>query len=440
MASSFSADLIPRKDIVQILSEYQIANLREEDLINPNSDLVTALYMNILVYIDPLQEDHGQVDFSALEQLENPDYHVDSVRASNLFRKMTELVDAVSCPINFIFRDLVKPDTHRTTAFLSAILNFFLYRTTKLNDIQKVFDQVNFDEVRRQELETQISQKNMEILEHREAREREQPLVLEVDAQVKELRQNIQGLNNHQMSLKTSFRTLREKTKEIDEKISNAEFLLLQSAQENAKLQSKIVQSPEKLQRALEEKKSIQAEVKNSERSAMQSFQEKTSTVEVYSKAHKKMSKNFTQMQEIQEQVNKSKTIDKDVKVIKFKFSEDEESIMSLEAKLVERQRKVEQQESSRKALEKERDLKREEVNKELNHVILDVEAKKHDLQERQRKIEVMVAEGDDITLKINSAKETSAAMQQKLANKCEEIVNEFHNYSNSIGAHLVEV
>ncbi|KAK9151068.1 hypothetical protein Syun_009377 [Stephania yunnanensis] len=93
-----------------------------------------------------------------------------------------------------------------------------------------------------------LLQLNAQIAVLKHAREMEQPLVLEVDAKVKELRQTIQSLNTQQMSLKASFRTLRDKTKEIEEKISNADFALVQSAQENAKLRSKIVQSPEKLQ------------------------------------------------------------------------------------------------------------------------------------------------------------------------------------------------
>lgn len=62
-------------------------------------------------------------------------------------------------------------------------------------------------------------QLNAEIEECNEARERELPLVQEVDAKVKELRQTIAGLNNHQMSLRASFRKLKEKTGEMDEKV-----------------------------------------------------------------------------------------------------------------------------------------------------------------------------------------------------------------------------
>lgn len=62
-------------------------------------------------------------------------------------------------------------------------------------------------------------QLNAEIEEYNEARERELPLVQEVDAKVKELRQTIAGLNNQQMSMRASYRKLKEKAGEMDEKV-----------------------------------------------------------------------------------------------------------------------------------------------------------------------------------------------------------------------------
>ncbi|KAK2966655.1 hypothetical protein RJ640_002353, partial [Escallonia rubra] len=354
--SKFEYPSLSRRDIVNVLADYQIATVSEADLINPNPDFISNLYTLILIHIDFLPEDHGQVDFAALEHFENPDLHIDSVRTMNLFHKIRELIAALDCPKKFTLKDLIKPDVDRTEFFLGAILNFFLHRHVpflilahlKLQDadicLLVIFEKMNFlgplvDELRmlaeqRIELETRISQLNAEIAEYNESREREMPLVQEVDARVKELRQAIPTLNNHQMSLKASIRKIKEKAKEMDEKISSAEFALVQSAQENASLRSKIVQSPDKLQRALEEKRLIQVEAKNAERAAMQSFHDKTAILEVYTKACKKLLKHSAQMQDIQEQVNSAKLVEKDVKVLKVKLRDEEVLDKSLEANL----------------------------------------------------------------------------------------------------------
>ncbi|GKV42858.1 hypothetical protein SLEP1_g50221 [Rubroshorea leprosula] len=190
----------------------------------------------------------------------------------NLYSRIRDVVSSLDCPMQFNLKDLIKPDATRTEFFISAIVNFCLHKDTKLNLLRPLVEDLNQLDEKRKEWEAKICQLNAEIVGYNEARARELPIVQEVDAKVKELHQTIAGLNSRQMSLKAFYRNLRDKTKEMEEK----------SVQENANLRSKIVQSPDKLQRALEEKKAALEEAKNAERSAMQSFQEKTAILEVY--------------------------------------------------------------------------------------------------------------------------------------------------------------
>lgn len=431
--SRFDYPTMPRHDIIAVLAEFQIANISESDLLHPDPDFICNLYTHILLHVDSLQEDNGQMDFGALEHLENPDHHVHSVQVMNLYNKVRELLAAVDCPKTFTPKDLIKPETDRTELFLGALLNFCIHRETKLELLRPIVEELTNFEERRLAAEARTNQLNAEISECEESRERELPLVQEVNSKVTELRQTISGLNNHQMSLKTSIKQLKEKTKEMDEKVSNAEFALVQSVQENANLRSKIVQSPDKLQRALEEKKLAQVEAKNAERAAVQSFQDKTATLEAYAKASKKISKHFAQMQALQEQVNSAKSVEKDVKVLKSKLSDEGVLDKSLEAKIVELQAKADQLKEYKRQLEKESSLRMEDATKELNNVRLEVESKKHTLDQRQRQVESVVAEGDAITSKINSVKQSGEAKMQELGQKGEEIMTEFYRYSNSI-------
>ncbi|CAI9259357.1 unnamed protein product [Lactuca saligna] len=244
--SKYDYPTLPQKEIIGVLAESEVATVSEAELINPRPDFINNLYTQILVCISRLQEDQGLVEFADLEQRENPDLHVDS-------RLMDEL--------NPVLEDL-----------------------TNLGEQQ-------------QEVEGRVLMLSTVISEINESKEREMPFIQEVEIKIKELRQTISALKNHQMSLKATFRKKKDVEKEMDEKVSSAEFALVQSAQENASLRSKIVQSPAKLQKALEEKKAVQIEAKNAEREAMQSFLEQTATLEVYAKASKKMTKHLKQMQ-----------------------------------------------------------------------------------------------------------------------------------------------
>lgn len=433
--SSFDYPILSRSDIISILAESQIAAVTDNDFKNIKPDFVSNLYTCLLIYLDALnEEDQGQVEFSALEQIENPDLLIGSFQVMNLYCRLREVMASLNCPMQFNLRDLIKPDPRRTEHFLSGILNFCLYKETKMNLLRPIVEELALLDDQRKEWEAKISQLNAEIAGYSEARERELPLVQEVESKVKELREMIAGLNSNQMSLRTSFRNLKEKTGQMDEKISKAEFDLVQSVQENANLRSKIVQSPDKLQRALEEKKLARDEAKNAERSAIQSFQEKTATVEVYSKALKKMSKHFALMQAIHEQVNSAKSVEKECKGLKAKLSDDVVLDKSLEAKLIEREGKVGQLEEHKRQLQKERDLKFEESTKHLNSVKSEVLSKRCELEARQKKVEDVVAEVDSITIKTSMVRESGAAKVQQLISKCEEIVKQFQQNSSSIG------
>ncbi|CAI9287154.1 unnamed protein product [Lactuca saligna] len=438
--SKFDYPKLPRKEIIGVLAESRIVNVSEAELINPRPDVVNNIYTQILVHLGCLQEDCGLVEFADLEQLENPDLHVDSVRMMNLFNKIRGVISALDCPKNFTLKDLIKPEGDRTEFFIGTILNFCLHRDTRMELIKPVVEDVtNLDE-QQQAIENRISQLNAELLEFNESREKEMPLIQEVDIKIKELRQTISSLNNQQMSLKATFRKKKDAVKEMDEKISSAEFALVQSAQENASLRSKIVQSPDKLQRALEEKKGVQIEAKNAEREAMQSFHEKSAILEVYAKASKKMSKHLKQMQALQEQVNSAKQVEKDVKVLKVKNSDDGVLDKSLEAKLFEQQGRADQLEELLQQLEKEKDLKCEEASKELNNVRSQVEYNRHGLEQRQKNIEALVAEAGAIKEKIKVENDSATAKQQILFSKCEEITKEFLEYTNSTGQLLSKI
>ncbi|KAK4860405.1 hypothetical protein QYF36_023101 [Acer negundo] len=424
------------QEIISVLAESQIAAITEKDLKNPSPDFISDLYTRLLIYLDILhEEDHGQLDFAALDQLENPDHHVGSVQTMTLHSRIKEVVTSNGCPMNFTLKDLIRPDAARTEYFVSEILNFCLHKDTKMNLLRPIAEDLTDLDEQRKEWETKISKLNAEIAEYNEARERELPLVQEADAKVKELRQTIQDLNKHQVSQRTSIKKLKEKIEEQEKKTSQAEFDLVQSVQQNADLRSKIVQSPDKLQRALEEKKLVREEAKIAERSAMQSFQNKNETLDVYRETLEKMLEYFAQMQPVYEQVNSAKSIEREYKALKAKVSDDGVLDKSLEAKLVERQAKAEQLDELRKQLERERNLKFEEASKECDNVKLDVESRRHDLEARQRKVEALVAEVDAITSKTMSIKEAGAAKLQESDNKAKEIVKQFQIYSNSLGA-----
>ncbi|KAK4802961.1 hypothetical protein SAY86_001164 [Trapa natans] len=439
--SRFEYPRLTRSEIVEFLKEYQIIpNITEYHLAELNPDFISDLYTQLLIYLDLFQEEDGQMEFAALERLENPDFHVDSLRRINLCSKIKELVTSLECPKKFTLKDLTKPDADRTELFVSAILNFCFHKDNKMNLIRPIVDELNDLDAQQKQCEDKISQLNAEIEEHNEARKEDIPLIEKAREELEKFRMEISELNKKQMSLRTDCRNLREKVEDMDKQMSSAEYMLVQSVQENAKIRSEIVQSPDKLQRALEEKKLVRREVNDAAKSAKQSFEDKNGILEVYSKTHKKMSKHLTQMQKILEQVNSAKTIEKDVKALKAKLSDEVIQDKQLDAELVKLQGREEHLDELRRSLEKEKDVRCQEADRELNNVKLETESKRHELELRQKKVEAVLEEADAITLRTKSVNESSEAKQQELLHKSEDIMKEFRQYLCSIEALLPTV
>ncbi|XP_042471252.1 kinetochore protein NUF2 homolog [Zingiber officinale] len=429
--STFSFPERPVSEIINWLAETGIASLKPEDLAKPSADLVTAIYSNFLSFVDPLNEDsNSQIAFDALQFLENPDHHVDAIRIHNLYRQIKKMLSSIRFE-SFNLRDLIKPEPKRTMQILSTIVNFILYREEKLRMLQPIVDQFPAYEERRAELDAKIDELNQLILDHEVRRQTEESAVQQLNAEVKELRQTIQNYNKQQVSLKIMAKSIKEKTDAINEKISKADFELVKNAQENSKLSSKLVQSPDKLRRALEEKKSYLADLKNSQRLANQSVHEKTLTMEVYSKAYEKLAKHLSRMQALQEQVNSTKTLEKQVKALKAKRSDDEASIMALDAKIVEKQCKLKESEELIKVSEKERDDRCAEETQRLNQVRAEIEWKLQCLEPREKKVEAMVSEAATLRSEAEQVRQTGKAEQQEIFSKFEEIIQEFKNYLN---------
>nr|GEX80253.1 kinetochore protein Nuf2-like isoform X1 [Tanacetum cinerariifolium] len=112
--SRFEYPRLPVKEILGVIADTGIATVTEASLTKPNSDFITDLFTRMLVHINCLKEDHGLVEFADLEQLDNPDMHVDSVRMMNLFHKIKEVIAALDCPRQFNLKDLVKPEADHT--------------------------------------------------------------------------------------------------------------------------------------------------------------------------------------------------------------------------------------------------------------------------------------------------------------------------------------
>uniref|UniRef100_A0A0E0I7J8 Kinetochore protein Nuf2 N-terminal domain-containing protein n=1 Tax=Oryza nivara TaxID=4536 RepID=A0A0E0I7J8_ORYNI len=337
-------------------------------------------------------EIYSKLGFDALASLDNPEHYREGIRVLRLHKRANAFLESIQFP-GFTLRDLLRPDQRRLVQVLSALINFLYYRDEKLALLQPIIHEFpNLDE-RCMELNAKIAEHQKAIADQELAAQMEVPMVQQLEAEVNSLKQKLVEYNKKQLALRANATAINDKKEETHRKvIAKNDFELVKLAQENSKLLSKIVESPEKLQRALEEKKTARAELKNAEKIATQSVQEKTATLEIYSKGYEKLSKHSTKIQALQEQVTATKALEKEVKARKTKISDESVEIMALDTKIIEWDGKVHEMEEHVKAKEKKKDQIVADENQKLAALSSEVEWKLKCLEPRERKVEETIA------------------------------------------------
>ncbi|KAI5003326.1 hypothetical protein ZWY2020_030486 [Hordeum vulgare] len=284
MESGFVFPILSPVVIAEQLSQYGIApvaNLRPENIANPQPDLLPGVLAR---FFDSF--------------VDAPEHHAEAIRALHLYIKSQAFLDSIKFK-DFTLADFTRPTPDRVVVVLSALVNFLLYREEKVTLLQPIVSETPDYHERTLELKARIAQLQKEITDHELAAQMEEPMAQQLEADVNALQQKVQVYNKQQLNLRAKAAAINDKKEEIHRKITQADFELTKHAQENSRLMSKLVKSPEKVKRVLEEKKSARAKLKESEKIAMQNDQEKSQ---------------HSKVQHVHEQLVAAKTVEKEVK------------------------------------------------------------------------------------------------------------------------------
>ncbi|WVZ61269.1 hypothetical protein U9M48_011171, partial [Paspalum notatum var. saurae] len=398
MASTFSFPELTPAQIAEALNGYDLAPdgpLRADDIANPHPDLFAAILSLLLANVTGYDPD-DQVGFEQLQALDNPEHHMQALGFTRLYRKAADFLESIHFR-GLTLRDIIRPEPRRVCHILSAVINFLHYRQEKLELLQPIVEQYASCEDRNAELRARIAELKKVKADHLQKEQMEEPAVQQLQAEVNGLKQKIQEYNKQQMALRAKAKAMDDKKEEILGKISQADYELMKHSTENSKLLSKIVQSPEKLQRTLEEKKAAREELKSLEKMATQKVQDKNNTLEMYTKVSEKLSKNLSQISALHEKSAAAKASEKEVKALKAQISDQNLEMKALHVKATEWQSKVHETEGRLKAKEKERDRRIEENNRMMTTLKSEVESERKLLEDRERKIEEKISKASDL-------------------------------------------
>ncbi|KAL6638267.1 hypothetical protein ACP70R_025839 [Stipagrostis hirtigluma subsp. patula] len=433
MATNFSFPEMSPSEIAEALNGYGLAyaaELRPEDIANPQPDLLPNV-LNLVVASIRGDDGNEQLGFEALQGLENPEHHANALQMVQLYQRARGVLESIQFR-GLAMRDLLRPDPRRVVHILSAVVNFLHFREDKLVLLQPIVDEYpNLDE-RGRELDEKIAEHQKVIADHELKVQMDEPEIQRLKGVGNGLKQKIQEYIKQHNALQAKSKAIQEQKEEIRKKITQADFELTIQTQKNSELSDKIVQSPEKLQRALEEKKSARAELRNLEKMAKQNVQEKEATLEMCTKAYEKLLKQFSRISALHEQMTAAKTVEKEVKAFKAKISEKKSEMMVLDAKYVEWERKESEALELLRQKEKEKEQRIADNEQKLATLKSEVERELQCLEARERNVEEVVAKATDLCSQADSVGPAAQEMLDRIFARYQEICDEFERYLDS--------
>jgi len=193
MASSYSFPLFKPEEIVPALHSYGIApspNLCAEDVVYPQSGFVAKVFSlflaNVVEYAPaappapscPVSPGSGlisafacfgghfaccsdepdeQLQFQALQVLDNPEHHMRSLRLSRIYKRANAFLQSIQFR-DLNLRDLLRADGPRVVLILSALINFLLFRREKLALLEPIVQEYDALDKRQRELRAKIDE------------------------------------------------------------------------------------------------------------------------------------------------------------------------------------------------------------------------------------------------------------------------------------------
>jgi len=248
----YSFPILSMSELLVCLGELQVP-LSEEQLKKPSAEHIRRVFEQLLEFLMGVShEELSQPVFAAMELLQFPELHEDSISLIAFHRAMQKLMNA--CGIHdFSMRDYLHPEFQRLRRIFSGIVNFAKFREERMARFEELLAQSETLASNRAQLEEEHATLRAELDKLHAARKAEQPEVDALEEQIAKHAAQMNGMNSTQATLQDELRQLKTANTEISAKLAEATHSVLNEKEEVCKLQAQVVQSPDRVKRDIAE-------------------------------------------------------------------------------------------------------------------------------------------------------------------------------------------
>jgi len=426
----WSFPILHERDIDEHL-DYLGLSLPPGGLARPTHEVVRQLFEGFLVALtDCHREDlSAPMPEAVTGTMRWPELHAESMRAAALCRNIGRLMEAAGVKDFSPTRDLYKPEPERLQRNLSAIINFGRFRTEKVE---------RYDELKSMEQEAERASESLReerdrlgeaIAAEREDRDANWGEVEQRRGENAALGAQLQALNREQSDLQAECKTLKQEQRALEQDIAQRQGALQAVGSERERLQGSVVQSPERLQRALDD---LDAQLE-AQRADVAQARERLAAAnarrDCSAAAQAEVEKAATLMDDLGEEIQRWEGIAEGVKACRAQISTNEADLIHLKASREHFQQQHSRLRERMERLERSSQLKREaaaaileEARGEQQHILRELGSAGGKIQEQEGLAQALEAGMADV--RARHAQEVSS-----ITGKYEQLCGAVKNY-----------
>lgn len=394
MISNYIFPTLKPPEILQCMSELGIP-FSEEDLTKPVSQRIKLVYeafSDILMGIT--WENYDNAVRACHDELEYSEIYMDSLSLIIFHQKLVKLMTEVGID-DFSIRDLIKPEPTRVKKILSAVINFAKFREERMSVFEAHAQKAESYVSRHQDLVFQ-NQDLSEELKNLKIKQTDEASLIKKSKDINiALTNDLRELKKIQTSLTNEIDVLKREKTEIAERLTNNQFITVNTKQECMKLRSRIVHSPEKLKQLISDMGTSLASEKNSIASLEKKSRELQNKIDAIEIVEQDILNCIKLMEECEIEIARVEEASR--KVVKHQEMVDQKELEVREVEVKDQQlnRQLANAEDKLARIQRSAEAKREaaqkkmsEIRKEYNIMIVERAERAHEIDRKRAMIE----------------------------------------------------
>ncbi|KAL9938373.1 hypothetical protein V8E36_002996 [Tilletia maclaganii] len=232
-------------EILQVLGELGLA-VTADDIAKPTLAVTTKVFMAFLDSLSGTNQEWIEERAKMVNQLDYREIYPDGLYWRIFYRELNELF-IISQLRDFAFSDITRPQSKRFKRQLSALINFWRFKSDRMHEFEEFANEEIEREARRDELLRIAQVKRARIEEIKAQREAEREAVLALRQQNQASRETLMDLKTEQKKLMDDMEALKKEKQDLLTKQTDLLYQIQISSTEIRKLHSRIISSPKKL-------------------------------------------------------------------------------------------------------------------------------------------------------------------------------------------------